>query len=183
MIQIENLSKRYGELEVLNTMSLHIQKGSIFGIIGQSGAGKSTLLRCINGLETFDSGRILVDGIQISTGNDRQAREARREIGMVFQNFSLLDRLNVYDNVAFPMKSWGYKKKEIDERVRELIGLVDLNDKISAFPPYLSGGQKQRVAIARALTMQPKVLLCDEATSALDPENRRIYSESFKRDQ
>ena len=104
MIQIENLSKRYGELEVLNTMSLHIQKGSIFGIIGQSGAGKSTLLRCINGLETFDSGRILVDGIQISTGNDRQAREARREIGMVFQNFSLLDRLNVYDNVAFIIK-------------------------------------------------------------------------------
>ena len=171
MIQIENLSKRYGELEVLNTMSLHIQKGSIFGIIGQSGAGKSTLLRCINGLETFDSGRILVDGIQISTGNDRQAREARREIGMVFQNFSLLDRLNVYDNVAFPMKSWGYKKKEIDERVRELIGLVDLNDKISAFPPYLSGGQKQRVAIARALVNRPAILLCDEPTGNLDPAN------------
>ena len=168
MIQIENLSKRYGELEVLNTMSLHIQKGSIFGIIGQSGAGKSTLLRCINGLETFDSGRIFVDGIQISTGNDRQAREARREIGMVFQNFSLLDRLNVYDNVAFPMKSWGYKKKEIDERVRELIGLVDLNDKISAFPPYLSGGQKQRVAIGRALINEPDIIFGDEPTGSLD---------------
>ena len=172
MIQIENLSKRYGELEVLNTMSLHIQKGSIFGIIGQSGAGKSTLLRCINGLETFDSGRILVDGIQISTGNDRQAREARREIGMVFQNFSLLDRLNVYDNVAFPMKSWGYKKKEIDERVRELIGLVDLNDKISAFPPYLSGGQKQRVAIGSAIIRKPKAFLMDEPLSNLDAKLR-----------
>ena len=172
MIQIENLSKRYGELEVLNTMSLHIQKGSIFGIIGQSGAGKSTLLRCINGLETFDSGRILVDGIQISTGNDRQAREARREIGMVFQNFSLLDRLNVYDNIALPLQFWGQNKnsKENHARIMELLDLVGLKDKVNSYPKQLSGGQKQRVAIARALVLNPKILLCDEATSALDPQ-------------
>ena len=172
MIQIENLSKRYGELEVLNTMSLHIQKGSIFGIIGQSGAGKSTLLRCINGLETFDSGRILVDGIQISTGNDRQAREARREIGMVFQNFSLLDRLNVYDNIALPLQFWGQNKnsKENHDRIMELLDLVGLKDKVNSYPKQLSGGQKQRVAIARALVLNPKILLCDEATSALDPQ-------------
>lgn len=169
MIRIQGLLKKYGDLIVLKDINLHIQRGAVYGIIGQSGAGKSTLLRCINGLETFDNGCILVDGTPISVGNDRLLREARREIGMVFQNFSLLDRLSVYDNVAFPMKSWGYNKKKIDERVKELVGLVGLTDKMDDFPSHLSGGQKQRVAIARALTMEPKVLLCDEATSALDP--------------
>ena len=170
MIIIDGVSKEYGELKVLKDIHLHIQKGAICGIIGQSGAGKSTLLRCINGLEKFDSGKILIDGVDISIENERAVRNIRREIGMVFQNFSLLERLNVYENIAFPMKSWGYSKKEIDQRVKELIGLVELTDKMDAYPKHLSGGQKQRVAIARALTMEPKILLCDEATSALDPK-------------
>ena len=169
MINIEHVSKQFGSLQVLEDISINIDQGDIFGIIGQSGAGKSTLLRCINGLEKYNGGSITVEGKEIAGLSQKELQLVRKDMGMIFQNFNLLGRLNVYDNVAFPMKSWGYKKKEIDERVRELIGLVDLNDKISAFPPYLSGGQKQRVAIARALTMQPKVLLCDEATSALDP--------------
>ena len=117
MIRIQGLLKKYGDLIVLKDINLHIQRGAVYGIIGQSGAGKSTLLRCINGLETFDNGCILVDGTPISVGNDRLLREARREIGMVFQNFSLLDRLSVYDNVAFPMKSWGYNKMNVSRNL------------------------------------------------------------------
>ena len=138
MINIEHVSKQFGSLQVLEDISINIDQGDIFGIIGQSGAGKSTLLSCINGLEKYNGGSITVEGKEIAGLSQKELQLVRKDMGMIFQNFNLLGRLNVYDNVAFPMKSWGYKKKEIDERVRELIGLVDLNDKISAFPPYLS---------------------------------------------
>ena len=169
MIEIRNLCKSYGNLSVLHDINLKIDKGTVFGLVGRSGAGKSTLLRCINGLETFQSGEILVDGQPISTASDRSAREMRRGIGMVFQNFSLLERLTVYENVALPMKCWGYSSREVKQRVSDLLRVVGIEDKVNAYPAHLSGGQKQRVAIARALTMEPRVLLCDEATSALDP--------------
>ena len=170
MIKISHLTKKYGDLAVLDNVSLEIPDDCIFGLAGQSGAGKSTLLRCINGLETFQSGEIFIDGRNISTVSDYEARKARKEIGMVFQGCSLLNRLNVYENVALPMKCWKYPKQEVDRRVRELIELVGLSEKLHAYPAQLSGGQKQRVAIARALTMAPRILLCDEATSALDPK-------------
>ena len=169
MIYIKNVTKQYEDLVVLKDINLNIEEGSIFGIIGQSGAGKSTLLRCINGLEKFDRGDIVIDGNSISYASDRSIRKIRKEIGMVFQNFSLLSRLNVYDNISLPMKNWNYSKEVIENRTMELINLVGLNEKIKAFPSQLSGGQKQRVAIARALTLKPRILLCDEATSALDP--------------
>ncbi len=169
MIKIENLRKSFGENVILEDISFEIQKNDIFGLIGVSGAGKSTLLRCINGLEKFDSGSLKVNSVEVSGISEGELRVFRKNIGMIFQHFSLLERENVYHNIAFPMKCWGYPKAEIDERVRELAALVELGDKLEAKPRQLSGGQKQRVAIARALTMKPGILLCDEATSALDP--------------
>ncbi|MBQ1740306.1 MAG: methionine ABC transporter ATP-binding protein, partial [Erysipelotrichaceae bacterium] len=143
----------------------------IFGIIGQSGAGKSTLLRCINGLEDYQSGRIEADGVEVSLKDKKKLHLLQKNMGMIFQNFNLLERLDVYDNVALPMKFWGMKTKtpEARKKIEGLISLVGLEDKIHARPKELSGGQKQRVAIARALVLDPKILLCDEATSALDP--------------
>ena len=169
MISIRDVTKEYGALCVLRGVSLEIPDGCIYGLAGRSGAGKSTLLRCINGLETFSGGSIFVHGVPVSTAGDRAGREFRKNIGMVFQNFSLLGRLDVRRNIALPMKCWGYSRAEIDARVRELLDLVELSDKAEAYPAQLSGGQKQRVAIARALAMRPQTLLCDEATSALDP--------------
>lgn len=177
MINIKNLKKSYNNLEILNGIDLNVEKGSIFGIIGRSGVGKSTLLRCLNGLEKYDSGLLEINGIDIRTLNEKQLRLFRKDIGMIFQQFSLITRDTVYDNIAFPMRCWKFTKKQIDERVKYLINVVGISDKIYSLARELSGGQKQRVAIARALSMNPKILLSDEATSALDPKNSEAIIE------
>ena len=171
MIVLKNVCKNFGDLEVLTGVSMEIQDHEIYGIIGQSGAGKSTLLRCVNGLESYQSGEITVDGIVVSQKDRKQLRLLQKKMGMIFQNFNLLERLDVYDNVALPLKFWGISTRspESVKKIEELISLVGLSDKIHSRPSELSGGQKQRVAIARALVLDPQVLLCDEATSALDP--------------
>lgn len=170
MIKIKNLDKSFGELHVLKNVSLEVQKGEIFGLIGKSGEGKSTLLRCINLLEKRDGGTITLNGQAADFKRAREVREYRKGVGMIFQHFSLLERQNVYKNIAAPMECWGYSKQEIDEKVRELVKIVGIEDKLYEKPRNLSGGQRQRVAIARALSMDPQVLLSDEATSALDPQ-------------
>ena len=169
MIEIANLQKSFGANKVLKNISIDITDGEIYGLIGVSGAGKSTLLRCINGLESYDSGSLKIDGIEVGNLNKTDMRKFRSTIGMIFQQFHLMERMTVYQNIALPLKCWGCSKFEIDKRVSELLSLVELEDKRNAKPRELSGGQKQRVAIARALAMNPKILLCDEATSALDP--------------
>ena len=169
MIAIENLNKYYGDIKVLNNISIDIKKGEIFAIVGHSGAGKSTLLRCINGLEDYSDGSLKVNNKEIKSLNKNELREFRKDIGMIFQHFSLIQRKTVYENVALPMQLWGYDKNQIDKKVKELLALVGLDQKLDSYPNQLSGGQKQRVAIARALTLEPDVLLSDEATSALDP--------------
>ena len=171
MINLVNVRKSFGELEVLKDINLQIHEKEIYGIIGQSGAGKSTLLRCINGLETYDSGTITVDGTAVDENDKKQLRQLRKDMGMIFQNFNLLSRLDVYDNVALPLRFWNENPntEENKKKIEHLIELVGLKDKMYERPENLSGGQKQRVAIARALVNDPKILLCDEATSALDP--------------
>lgn len=158
------------EFVALNGVSLKIEKGDIFGVVGYSGAGKSTLLRLLNGLETPTSGTVTVDGKEISRLKDKDLRLSRQKIGMIFQHFHLLWSRTVEKNVAFPLEIAGYPKKQIKEKVGHLLELVGLSDRAGAYPAQLSGGQKQRVGIARALANDPDVLLCDEATSALDPE-------------
>ncbi len=172
MIEIQNLTKSFDKTDVLKGVSLNIEDGEIFGIIGQSGAGKSTLLRCINGLESYNSGSIVVDGTTVDVKNKQALRNLQKRMGMIFQGFNLLERLDVYANVALPMKFWGMKTNtpKAKEKIERLIKLVGLEEKMHAKPRELSGGQKQRVAIARALVLDPDFLLCDEATSALDPE-------------
>ncbi len=172
MIQIQNVKKSFNNTEVLKDILLEIEKGEIFGIIGQSGAGKSTLLRCINGLESYDQGSILVDGTKVDIRDKKNLRNLQKRMGMIFQSFNLLERLDVYANVALPMKFWGIPTNtpEAKEKIMNLIKLVGLEEKVHSKPRELSGGQKQRVAIARALVLDPDFLLCDEATSALDPE-------------
>lgn len=170
MIEVSGLEKKYGKLQVLENVDLEIKKGEIFGLVGLSGAGKSTLLRCINGLVPYDGGSLKVQGIEVQKLGKAQLRNFRKNIGMIFQNFSLLERCNVYENVAFPMKVWKKNSMETDEQVRKMVRLVGLEDKIESRPRQLSGGQKQRVAIARAMVTEPEILLCDEATSALDPK-------------
>ena len=181
MINIEHLDKTYhlknADVHAVDDVSLHIESGQIYGVIGYSGAGKSTLVRCLNFLEIPDSGSIEIEGFGKVSANQgsldisqKKLRELRRSIGMIFQHFNLLDRSTVFDNVAYPLKYTGLSKKEIETRVDELLDLVDLADKKYVYPSQLSGGQKQRVAIARALSNNPKVLLSDEATSALDPD-------------
>ncbi|RXK12484.1 methionine ABC transporter ATP-binding protein [Halarcobacter mediterraneus] len=169
MINIKNLNKYYGDTKVLNNISIEIDSGEIFAIVGHSGAGKSTLLRCINGLEVYSEGSLKVHNKEIKNLSKEQLREFRKDIGMIFQHFSLIQRKTVYENIALPMELWGYEKKEINKKVKELVNLVGLEEKIDVYPSQLSGGQKQRVAIARALTLDPDILLSDEATSALDP--------------
>lgn len=179
MIKLENVSKDFGDLQVLKDISLEIADHEIYGIIGQSGAGKSTLLRCINGLEEYQSGHIYVDDVEVSSRDKKQLHLLQKKMGMIFQNFNLLERLDVYGNVALPMKFWGINTRtpEADAKIKELISLVGLEDKMHVRPRELSGGQKQRVAIARALVLDPQILLCDEATSALDPAiTREILS-------
>lgn len=174
MITIKNLSKTfnspYGKVEVLKNINLQIEKGDIFGVIGFSGAGKSTLIRCINRLEEPDQGEIYVGETNITALNKGELREARKKIGMIFQQFNLFDSRTVYENIAFSLEVAGLKKDKIKKRVDELLELVELSDKKFAYPLQLSGGQKQRVGIARALANEPDVLLSDEATSALDPQ-------------
>ncbi len=186
MINIQHMNKTFhlktGDVEALNDVSLNIEAGQIYGVIGYSGAGKSTLVRCINLLETPDSGSLTVGDsgeIVIQNGKpmvsgkalkEKQLGKLRRGIGMIFQHFNLLDRSTVFENIAYPLRYSGMKKEEIDKRVTELLALVDLTDKRDTYPSQLSGGQKQRVAIARALANNPQILLSDEATSALDPD-------------
>ena len=169
MIKIENLSKFYGDTQILFDVNLEVKKGEIFAIVGHSGAGKSTLLRCINGLESYQGGSLKVFDQEIKNLDETQQRHLRRDVGMIFQHFALMARKNVFENVATPLKFWGYKSDEAEKRVRELLNLVGLESKAKSYPSELSGGQKQRVAIARALALNPKILLSDEATSALDP--------------
>lgn len=170
MIEICDLNKSFGELNVLKNINLTIPTGEIYGLVGRSGAGKSTLLRCMNGLEGYDSGSVKIDGIEVKDRDKDEMRDLRKEMGMIFQTFSLVSRRSVYQNVALPLKCWKYPKQEIDKRVKELLELVEITEKVDERPEVLSGGQKQRVAIARALALNPKILLCDEATSALDPK-------------
>jgi len=173
MIEIKNVNKSFSGTKVLKDINLTIEKGEIMGIVGHSGAGKSTLLRCLNGLETYDSGSIKAIGNEIKDLGEKELRSFRRRLGMIFQSFNLLNRKNVFDNVALPLEVWKLDKKEINERVTKLLELVGLQDKIYSMPKDLSGGQKQRVAIARALALEPDILLCDEATSALDPNTTK----------
>lgn len=174
MIKINNVHKSFNNVQVLKDITLEIKKGEVFGLVGHSGAGKSTLLRCINGLETYDKGSILVNEYEeVKNLTNSAVRSFRKNLGMIFQHFSLLERRNVYDNVALPLECWGYSKADIDKRVIELLELVGLSDKKKSKPRELSGGQKQRVAIARALALNPNILLCDEATSALDPNTTK----------
>ena len=172
MIKIANVQKSFKDTEVLKDISFEIEDGEIFGIIGQSGAGKSTLLRCINGLESYDGGTITVGDSLVDIKDKKNLRSLQKKMGMIFQSFNLLERLDVYQNVALPMKFWGIPTNTpaAKEKIMNLIRLVGLEEKIHAKPRELSGGQKQRVAIARALVLDPEILLCDEATSALDPE-------------
>lgn len=184
MITIKNLSKTFntptGKVEVLKNINLEIKDGDIFGIVGFSGAGKSTLIRCLNGLEKADKGSIIIGDNEITKLNKKQLRNARKKIGMIFQQFNLFDSKTVYENVAFPLEISGYKKEEIKERVNNILKLVELEGKKDAYPLQLSGGQKQRVGIARALANEPDVLLSDEATSALDPQTTYSILELLK---
>ncbi len=184
MIVISNLNKTYktpeGIVTALENINLRIEKGDIFGIIGFSGAGKSTLIRCLNRLEEPDSGSIEIEGKVITQLNQTELQQARRKIGMIFQQFNLLDSKTVFQNVAFPLKVAGHPKPFIQKRVREILDLVQLSDKENVYPFQLSGGQKQRVGIARALVNEPDVLLSDEATSALDPQTTYSILELLK---
>lgn len=170
MIELSGLTKSYAKHVVLRDIHLSVQRGEIFGIIGKSGAGKSTLLRCINLLERPDSGDVFIDGENMTQLNPKALRQARHHMAMIFQQFNLLSAKTVYDNIALPMRIQGTDETTIQHKINELLPLVELTDKIHAYPAQLSGGQKQRVAIARALSCSPAILLCDEATSALDPE-------------
>ena len=177
MIEFTHVSKDFGSGEkmvrAVRDVSLMIQDGEIFGIIGFSGAGKSTLVRCINLLERPTNGTVVVDGKEMTALSPKELRLARRKIGMIFQHFNLMPSRTVFGNVAYPLQGQGLSKQAIQNKVRKLLKLVDIADKETAYPSQLSGGQKQRVAIARALANDPKVLLCDEATSALDPQTTK----------
>ena len=184
MIKLSHIEKTYdspsGPVTALKGINLHIEKGEIYGIIGLSGAGKSTLVRCINLLERPTAGQVIVDGKDMLSLSAAELREARKDIGMIFQHFNLLSSATVYDNIAFPLRLSGTEEGKIREKVTPLLKLVGLEDKADKYPSQLSGGQKQRVGIARALASDPKVLLCDEATSALDPQTTRSILELIR---
>ena len=170
MIEVNGLGKNFGELQVLDDISLIVERGDVFGIVGHSGAGKSTLLRCLNGLEGYSRGSVKVMGQEVCELDDHSLKELRKDMGMIFQNFSLMNRKNVYENIMFPLEVWGVPQKDAEKRVLDLLDLVGLTEKKNEKIRNLSGGQKQRIGIARALALEPKILLCDEATSALDPK-------------
>ena len=174
IISFENLSKRYekkGQIFVaLDNVTFKVNKGDVYGLIGFSGAGKSTLLRMVNALETPTEGKVLVKGVDLTSLKESKLREIRKDIGMIFQEFNLLETKTVFDNIAIPLMLRHENKQKIKARVEELLKFVGLEDKAKALPGELSGGQKQRVGIARALATEPEILLCDEATSALDPD-------------
>jgi D-methionine transport system ATP-binding protein len=185
LIRVEHLVKEYstknGKVIGVKDVSLSINKGEIYGIVGYSGAGKSSLLRCLNFLEKPTSGQIFIDGISLHSLKTKELRDARQKIGMIFQHFYLVSSKTVFENVAFALKAAGKTKQQIEERVTELLELVGLRDKRNVYPAQLSGGQKQRVGIARALANNPSVLLCDEATSALDPSTTKSILSLLKK--
>ena len=185
MIRFENISKTFDtgkkKFEALSDVTLEIEKGDIYGIIGYSGAGKSTLIRMINALEVPTSGKVFVKGQDLGGLSKAKLRGLRKEIGMIFQQFNLLESKTIYDNIAIPLKLNGASKAEIAKRVDELLEFVELSDKKFSYPGQLSGGQKQRVGIARALATNPSILLCDEATSALDPKTTDSILDLLKR--
>lgn len=177
MIEVKNLSKSYGESEVLKDINFEVKKGEIFALVGHSGAGKSTLLRCMNGLESYQGGSLKIKDVEMSSISGYKLREFRKNVGMIFQHFALMSRKTVYENVAIPLIFWKYDKEHIKKRVYELLDIVGLKHRANAYPNELSGGQKQRVAIARALALNPEILLSDEATSALDPSTTKSILE------
>ncbi|MDR6142234.1 D-methionine transport system ATP-binding protein [Microbacterium foliorum] len=188
IVSLTNVSKAYpsrtpGDPEIIavDDVTLSIEKGDVFGIIGYSGAGKSTLVRLINALEPATGGTISVDGVDITSLKEKELRRIRGGIGMIFQQFNLFASRSVRANVAYPLKLAGWSKADIEARVAELLGFVGLADKAKAFPEQLSGGQKQRVGIARALATRPAILLADEATSALDPQTTHEVLDLLKR--
>ncbi len=173
MIKIKNVTKSFNNTKVINNLSLTINKGEIFGIIGKSGAGKSTLIRLLNGLETVDSGLIQINGVDITNCDYQSLNLVRKQIGFVFQDFNLLSSLTVSENIALSLSNSNFNKQQIEKKVNEVLKIVGLENKADNYPKNLSGGQKQRVGIARSLVLQPEVLLCDEATSALDPQTTK----------
>ena len=185
MIKVEHTNKtfsgKYGEVHALQDVSIHVEKGDIYGIIGFSGAGKSTLLRLVNGLETPDSGTVMVHDQDLGSLKKAELRKLRRKIGMVFQQFNLLDSKTVFHNIALPLILEKAPKDVIEEKVNEVLRFVELEDKKDTYVSQLSGGQKQRVGIARALTTTPDILLCDEATSALDPQTTESILKLLKK--
>lgn len=184
VIELKSLSKSFGSGEetvnAITDIDLTIEDGDIFGIIGLSGAGKSTLIRCINYLEKPTSGRVIFDGVDLGSLKTRELLKIRQSMSMIFQSFNLLSQRTVLKNVLFPLEIAGLDKEKANKKALELLKIVGLENKISAYPSQLSGGQKQRVAIARALATDPKVLLCDEATSALDPNTTASILELLK---
>lgn len=184
IIELKNLEKKFitaeTEVTALDNINLDIYEGDIFGIIGLSGAGKSTLVRCINYLETPTSGKVIIDGKDLGRLKESDLHKARRNMGMIFQQFNLLMQRNALENISFPLEISGVSKREAKKRAKELLELVELEGKERAYPSQLSGGQKQRIAIARALATNPKILLCDEATSALDPTTTRSILKLLK---
>lgn len=185
MIEMKSVYKSYKRKDViteaLKGINLQVQAGDIFGVIGYSGAGKSTLVRLVNYLERPTDGQVIVDGQVLADLSDSQLRVMKKQIGMVFQHFNLLESKTIFDNVAIPLILSKMSKREIKERVMELLEFVGLSDKAKSYPKELSGGQKQRVGIARALASNPKILLCDEATSALDPQTTHSILQLLKR--
>lgn len=185
MIEFQNLKKVYEsggqQVHALNGIDLKINKGEIFGVIGFSGAGKSSLIRCVNLLERPTSGKVIVDGHELTSLSVKEVREIKKNIGMVFQHFNLLNSKTVFANVAMPLTLAKLPKEQIKKRVQELLEFVGLEDKADYYPDQLSGGQKQRIGIARALATQPSILLCDEATSALDPQTTSSILQLLKK--
>ena len=184
MIKISNLTKEYstksGTVVGVDNVSLHINKGEIFGIVGYSGAGKSSLIRCLNLLEVPTSGEVIIDGVDLTKLSKERLRKSRLKIGMIFQHFYLISSKTILDNIIFALKAAEYPKENRKQRAEELLTMVGLGDKTNVYPSQLSGGQKQRVGIARALANDPSVLLCDEATSALDPSTTKSILELLK---
>ncbi|MBQ7010198.1 MAG: ATP-binding cassette domain-containing protein [Clostridia bacterium] len=184
MIEIKNLTKTFkgadGSFEALKNVSLTVNDGDIYGIIGMSGAGKSTLVRCINMLERPTEGKVLIDGVDMGALSEKELRSVRRNVTMIFQGFNLLMQRTCLGNIMFPLELAGVKRAEAKKRALELLDTVGLPDKAEAYPAQLSGGQQQRIAIARALATDPKVLLCDEATSALDPKTTHSILELIR---